>query len=186
MVSNRRVHAERSAHDILQTLGIDRPPVDVADVANRLNLRVVYESLPSDTSAVLIRQPYDRHVIGVNANHAPTRQRFSIAHEIAHATLHFPSQPPKSAEAVVDRPLEVLFRDGVAAQGSDRREVEANAFAAVLLMPTELVRTELRRLWEQSRVRSTDGIVAQLASNFEVSEQAMRFRLVNLGLMDPA
>ncbi len=80
----------------------------------------------------------------------------------------------------------MIFRDKSAGQGTDRVEIDANTFAATLLMPEDMVRTQLRRRWEQDLSRPVDLVVADLAAEFDVSVQAMQFRLVNLGLADPA
>lgn len=180
-----RKKAAARAADLLDAYGVTSPPVPVEEIAAMLKLQVVYDSLPHDTSSVLIRQPNGRQVIGVNALHSTTRRRFSLAHEIGHSLLHLSTEPPSDGEAVVSRPLEVLFRDGVAGQGTNAVEIDANTFAAALLMPESLVRARLRRRWEQDRGRSADLISADLADEFDVSTQAMRIRLVNLGLADP-
>jgi len=187
-VSGRPVGIKKAAaraSKLLDDYGVTGPPVPVEEIAAKLKLQVVYDSLPHDTSSVLIRQPNGRQVIGVNALHSSTRQRFSLAHEIGHSLLHLSTGPPSDGEAVVSRPLEVLFRDGVAGQGTNAIERDANTFAAALLMPESLVRTRLRRRWEQDRGQSADLISAELADEFDVSTQAMRIRLVNLGLADP-
>jgi Zn-dependent peptidase ImmA (M78 family) len=178
--------AESRAEELISEQRIKAAPVPVEDMCERLGLDIICEALPYDTSSVLIRQPNGRRVIGVNARHAPRRRRFSVAHELGHALLHFPEGPPRGGEAAVSRPLEVLFRDGLAGQGTDRVEIAANAFAAALLMPAELVRARLRKRWQQDVTVRVDDIIAALADDFEVSEQAMRYRLVNLGLIDPA
>lgn len=134
-------------------------------------------------------QPADRRlhrIIGINDGHSATRQRFSIAHEIGHALLHLPAEPPASGDAVVDKPIEVLFRDGIAAMGVDKREIEANAFAAELLMPAKALRERFRELIRASGSKSTDALVRELAAIYEVSTQAMGYRLANLNLIDPA
>jgi Zn-dependent peptidase ImmA (M78 family) len=178
--------AEQRAVELLQTRGTTKAPVPIEEIAEELGLEVLYESLPTETSSVLIRQPDGRRVIGVNARHAPRRQRFSLAHELGHALLHFPKGAPEEDEAVVSRPLEVLFRDGLASQGTDRIEIDANVFAATLLMPQALVTSRFRSRWQQDRSRHVDEVIHDLADEFEVSSQAMRYRLVNLGLVDPA
>jgi len=181
-----RANAERAGESLVESLGIHEPPVDVERIAASLSMRVVYESLSSDTSAVLIREPDGAQYIGVNATHSLARKRFSIAHEIGHAQLHFEGRPATRTEAVFDRPLEMMFRDGIASEGSNRVEIEANSFAAGLLMPAAMVRSEFRVLLTDSRQVGVDQAVDTLAMRFAVSTQAMRFRLINLGLVDPA
>lgn len=188
-MSKRSVGAKKAAvraASLLETQGITKAPVPVEDICETLGLVVIYETLPNDTSSVLIRHPNGGQVIGVNSRHASRRQRFSLAHELGHALLHFSDQPPQDDEAVVSRPLEVLFRDGVAGQGTNAVEIDANAFAAELLMPSELVSSRLRRRWEQDTSRRLDDVIEDLADEFDVSVQAMRYRLVNLGFIDPA
>jgi len=64
---------------------------------------------------------------------------------------------------------------------TDAEEIEANQFAAAILMPADLVIGEARRLLKDPS--ATDAsIVPLLAQGFDVSDQAMEYRLVNLGL----
>lgn len=177
--------AVRRAEQVLADAGTTDAPIDVEAIARQCGLNVVFQDLPRDTSAVIIRTSEGRRMIGINDAHSTTRQRFSIAHEIGHALLHLPPKPPASGDAVVDKPIEVLYRDGVAAMGVDKREIEANAFAAELLMPAAALRERFRELIQASARRSTDVLVRQLASEYEVSTQAMGYRLANLNLIDP-
>ena len=63
---------------------------------------------------------------------------------------------------------------------TDYEEIEANQFAAAILMPAPLVEREAKRLLEDPS--ATDAsIVPLLAQGFDVSEQAMEIRLTNLG-----
>jgi Zn-dependent peptidase ImmA (M78 family) len=57
-------------------------------------------------------------------------------------------------------------------------EIEANTFAAELLMPADLL---LGTLGGRSIDLEDDEAVASLAKRFKVSEAAMRFRLSSLG-----
>lgn len=177
--------AESRANELVASQGVTAPPVPVEEICERLGLAVVYEALPADTSSLLIRQSDGRRVIGVNSRHALKRQRFSLAHELGHALLHVPENS-RRGEALVSRPLEILFRDGLASQGTNTIEIAANSFAAALLMPTDLVRARFRKRLQQDLTRRLDDVIEDLADDFDVSEQAMRYRLVNLGLIDPA
>ncbi len=148
-------------------------PVPVEDIAGKLGATVVVETLDSNVSGLLFRQGNDR-AIGVNAAHPMVRQRFTVAHELGHLQLH------PSKELILDH-VRVNLRDDVSTLGTDRQEREANAFAAELLMPRTEVGAHVRHLL--NRRGSTDSrFIAELALLFDVSEQAMEFRLVNLGL----
>ena len=66
-------------------------------------------------------------------------------------------------------------------------EYQANACAAAFLMPRAVVKNELRRITSSdSRIDlsdiQSDYIVRQMAHEFSVSQKALRYRLLNLGL----
>ena len=67
----------------------------------------------------------DVPIIGINALHAPNRQRFTLAHELAHVRLH-----RHELEHAVHVDRGSLRRDALAAEGVDPIEIEANSFAA--------------------------------------------------------
>lgn len=167
--------AEKAADALLAELDITSVPVDVDDIARRLNLTVTRERLAADLSGLLIRQPgQSQPVVGVNSAHHPRRQRFTIAHEIGHFHLGH------KGDVIVDG-ITVNRRDGVSSTAAVRDERDANAFAAALLMPTGELQTRVLQL--AAKHYSQSRIVADLARTFDVSEQAMNYRLVNLGLL---
>ena len=81
----------------------------------------------------------------------------------------------------MDSSIRVDFRDSVSSLATDREEIEANRFAAELLMPAPLVIERMRTL-TNSGVRGRDRVVNDLANTFDVSAEAMGYRLINLGL----
>lgn len=155
---------ETQAEALLSKLDIKGIPTPIEDIARALDIRI--SRAPStDFSGLLIRKN-GRALIGVNSSEAPVRQRFSIAHEIGHFILH----PEK--DAFVD-----FRKERNAAETRPPRERHADMFAAALLMPRKLVLRDFRRL-------AMDGIseevIATLAKQYDVSEEAMRYRLINL------
>lgn len=137
-------------------------PVDPVYIARQLGLEVWATDLDRDTQGVLVGNPGVPATIHVNARDARTRQRYTCAHEIGHYLRRATSGDQQFG--FVDK------RDHLAAEGVDEEERWANAFAACLLMPEDLVRASLQRDPQQ------------LAGVFEVSTLAMRYRLSNLGL----
>ncbi|MCZ7459189.1 ImmA/IrrE family metallo-endopeptidase [Streptomyces sp. WMMC940] len=129
-----------------------------------------------DVSGMLLRREGQPPVIGVNGAHPERRQRFTIAHELGHLLLH------PGREIVLDRPVRVNLRDKTSSMATDQEEIEANAFAASLLMPAEMVRRELVKLSPAVR-QDPDDCTARLADVFQVSTAAMGFRLINLGML---
>ena len=118
----------------------------------------------------------DVPIVGINTLHAPTRQRFTLAHELAHVQLH-----RRELESAVHVDRGSLRRDALAAAGVDPIEIEANTFAAELLVPTEFLRSALK---SRSVDLEDDEAVAALAKRFKVSDAAMRYRLSSLGEPD--
>jgi Zn-dependent peptidase ImmA (M78 family) len=164
--------ARQQAQRLIEQLGITemQSHVDVELVAKRLGLTVVRSPLGDDISGMLVTKP-GRVTICIAKDQHSNRQRFTIAHEIGHHVLRHVF----AGEHVhVDR---VIMRNAKSSEGTDRREVEANQFAACLLMPEDMVHRHLRAL--QSRY--VEDVVKKLAKQFKVSEQSMAFRLSTLG-----
>jgi Zn-dependent peptidase ImmA (M78 family) len=133
-------------------------PVKVGALAKALGLSVVVSTLPLSISGML-KPADDRYVISVNRFEAKKRQRFTIAHEIAHYLLH----RNYIASGVVDS---ALYRSKL----SSRMEAEANRLAADILMPRELIAVE-----RQSAPADVD-LDVYLANKFDVSLPAMDIR----------
>jgi Zn-dependent peptidase ImmA (M78 family) len=184
MPPRRRAAIEREAQDILDRFLITDPPVDVKTVAERLDYRVVLKFFDeADLSGTVMRDTRGVVTIGINTLHAQVRQRFSIAHEIGHAWLHLARV--RQEAFFVDPPAGVFFRDSNASRGEDLKEIEANQFAAGLLMPSHLIGGCLTALAGSPKKLTIDTAVSELATRFGVSTQAMRFRLVTLGFIEP-
>jgi Zn-dependent peptidase ImmA (M78 family) len=161
------------ATQLLRELKLMQVPIDVGAVASQLGAHVVFEDLDDDVSGFLLR---DKSVmtIAINKDHHINRQRFTLAHECGHLHLH----ADKGDRLWLDKTY--FFRDGSSSQGDQFAEIEANQFAAGLLMPEELIRASL------SEGRSISDVdVVRLAMQFGVSERAMTFRLISLDLLDP-
>jgi Zn-dependent peptidase ImmA (M78 family) len=161
---------------LLEETKTSQPPVPVEKIAATQGAQLTYTAFDGDVSGVLYRES-NRVLIGVNSTHAPTRQRFTIAHEIGHLLMH------EGRPVVVDRLVRVNInlRDGT----SSREENEANAFAAELLMPRNLIASEIERFLQRARRVVPQELVDELSSTFRVSAEAMSYRLENLGILDP-
>jgi Zn-dependent peptidase ImmA (M78 family) len=156
----------------LAEIGAD-VPVDVDAVAGFLGLSVLQEDLEESVSGMLVVK--DSHgVIGVNGHHHANRRRFTTAHEIGHYLLH------RSGASVFVDAAPVFFRDEVSSAGTERQEIEANAFAAELLMPKERLH---ERVDGMALDLYDDATVQKLARSFSVSAQALTIKLVRLGLI---
>lgn len=145
--------------DAILRLHQQEAPVRVGALASDLGVKVVISELPNGISGKLTQEPAGsgNWVIRVNRHEHKNRQRFTIAHEIAHFVLH----RDEIGDGLVD---DTFYRSGL----SERREWEANRLAAEILMPWHLIRAEAN---EQKQTPSA------LAEKFGVSEAAMHIRL---------
>lgn len=129
-------------------------------------------------SGLLLPGPREIWVDAVEATRAPVRRRFTIGHEVGHWVLH--CHLGQTGATLVQCRTETVSDDG-AVEGNEGHEphlagferyppaeLEANQFAAAMLMPRELVEQE--HAW-------VDGDVSRLAESFGVSTMAMGRRL---------
>jgi transcriptional regulator with XRE-family HTH domain len=140
-------------------------PVRVNDVARRCGVRVLTFDFAGMVDGLVV-QLSDGPAIGLDTSQTNgQRRRFTLAHELGHHLLRH------SASFHLD-----FFDAGGSAGDAPgynwQHERAANEFAANLLMPASAVR--------QAADRTSD--VEYLASAFDVSRQAMAFRLTALGL----
>lgn len=161
LLINTRV--TESDAEILQRFTSDFP-VRVGELASELGLKVTRAPLPPKISGLI--QPCDDARAGfeirVNKYEMPERQRFTVAHELAHYLLH----RDDIGSGVVDS---IMYRSNL----TSRKETEANRLAADIVMPAKIVARELERLGG----RRSDDTIEKLASMFRVSVPAMKVRL---------
>jgi Zn-dependent peptidase ImmA (M78 family) len=157
----------------LEEQGIQSAPVPVERIAKALDARLRFSPLDDELSGMIYVKD-GTAIIGVNALHHPNRQRFTIAHELGHLQLH---RGEITKEIHVDKGFPMLMRNTVSAAGVSEMEIEANLFAAELLMPEEFL---ARSLEDQPFDIDDEGAVSTLAKQYKVSASAMRFRLGNL------
>jgi Zn-dependent peptidase ImmA (M78 family) len=166
---------EIEAQELLKNVGINNPPIRVDRIAAKLNAQLSFEPFEGkdDISGILYRDD-ERTVIGINSTHSGARQRFTIAHEIGHLVLH-------KGDLFVDQAVRLNFRDKRSSLAEDQQEIEANQFAAELLMPKDMIKREVEKCTVK-KVTTEAQLVTELARVFEVSEQAMGYRMFNLGI----
>jgi hypothetical protein len=116
----RRAHCRKAAEQLLKRCGVEGPPVPVEDIARCLGFEVRIVDLPRGVDARLRLSGASR-VIELASDQARVRHRFSIAHELGHATLG--------------------HRHGE----TEVAEQEANAFAGALLVPRAWLKRDVAR-----------------------------------------
>lgn len=139
-------------------------PVNLGALASDLGLEVYQSTLEPKISGLIEPSATSPsgYKIKLNRHDPLTRQRFTLAHEIAHFLLH----RFDIGRGVVD---DTLYRSNL----SDRKEVEANKLGSQIIMPNASIRNELAKLAHLNK----DKIVSELAKKFNVSQEAMRIKL---------
>lgn len=170
--------AWKAAEQVLEKHAIRRAPMNVERIARRY-ATVVKRSLEDELSGALIPLGEGEWAILVNSDHHPNRQRFTLAHELGHLLLHDYKTPHADKR--------FRLRNARSSEGSVLEEIQANQFAAELLMPRAIVMNVLKRsglehAWAEGdeEDREFDELVAKLARRFAVSRQAMTVRLSSL------
>lgn len=166
---------DKLAHRLLDRSQALALPVNLEVVVDFLGLNVLIRPLEDEYSGFLA---VAEKTIVVNSHHAPVRRRFTVAHEIGHYQLH----RRKKIDSPVFIDKKVYFRRA-SGDDSHRWEVQANVFATGLLMPEFLLEEYLDKHPDVD-LSQTAGI-KQMADEFEVSRQAMDYRLRNLGFLLP-
>ena len=138
--------------ELLNYFDIQEPAVPVESILRGLGIKVQSMNLFEFAGEVISTE--DDAQILVNSEDAHVRRRFTMAHECGHLLWH---------------PNKNHFRDASADFGGfSHLEVEANQFAADLLMPPWLIWPAVGRFGKN---------VDRLAAIFDVSTAAMSYRL---------
>jgi Zn-dependent peptidase ImmA (M78 family) len=165
--------------ELLKRYGIVEPPVPVESLAGKLGLQIRKEPAAADISGCLIRKG-STTIIGVNSDQHPNRQRFTVAHEVGHYLLHARVGETSHVDRVPA--FSASFRDATSSLAVSLDEIEANFFAAELLMPTCFLVRDI----DSAGVDLTDDsgeVLKVWAERYGVRTQALTYRLVNLGML---
>jgi Zn-dependent peptidase ImmA (M78 family) len=160
--------AKELARKLLDELQIMAPAVDVDGVARSRGLTVLRLDLDSRVSGSLY--PTRREIVVNTRDRTLGRQRFTIAHELGHWELrHW------QMEALPEDTLGYggAFEGQGSSEGRSSVEVEANTFAAELLIPSKWIRRLKKPL--------TPDAPSELAQQYAVSQEAMFYQLMRCG-----
>jgi len=162
---------KRTAQELVAEYGT---PIDLVRLLKDEEITLKREDMEDSISGMIVIKPADTTIV-VNSSHHHSRQRFTIAHECGHYFLH-----ADSASAFIDQSEKIFLRDAVSACGTQRQEVQANWFAAELLMPKDY----LLKKFDTKKIDLYDDYPLRLlASELKVSVQALVVRLTALGLI---
>lgn len=139
-------------------------PIAVGAIAKDLGIHVKVSTLPAGISGE-IKDEKGVIVIRVNRHDTKERQRFTLAHEIAHFLLH----RDRIGDGITD---DILYRSKL----SDFMEIQANRLAADILMPGHLLERKLLELTQDVELRDEQKI-ERLAEVAGVSTTAIKIRI---------
>jgi Zn-dependent peptidase ImmA (M78 family) len=167
---------ETLANELIAKSEISHPPVPVDKIIEGYNITIKEFDFEDDISGVLVIAE-DGATIGVNPKDNNTRMRFALAHELGHFLLH-----KDTSEVFIDKDFIVKWRNVESNSNYTveevNQEMEANAFAAALLMPKNLIEQEMAM---QDMVQlGENALLEQLATRFVVSVPAIAFRITNI------
>ena len=146
-----------------------RPACSLAKILEEeMGIKIIF--LPMDygiSGGLTIDNNFGLAVL-INANNAPWRRNFDLAHEFFHLITWD------------NFALEEIYQEET--QGKNRIEQLADVFASALLLPEEEVRDEFANRIENKSLSYLN--VVDIARNFNVSIEALLWRLANLDLLN--
>jgi Zn-dependent peptidase ImmA (M78 family) len=157
--------AQAKAYEVRQFLGVGTGPApDMFAILERVGCTVVVRDLSDGFEAMYVPQPAG--IVLLNGTNKPgVRQRFTLAHELAHHLFH-------REGVVVDNDL---------FGGDWRLDQIANSFAAHFLMPRQGIEMEMLRRFGVAAPNSAEH-AHWLAYAFGVSIDALCYQLQNTKL----
>lgn len=168
-----REEIEERAANVLREHGLYSVPVDLVTLANRQGIKVHNAKFSDSSISGMLAKRGENITMLIHQSEHPNRKRFTIAHELGHHFLHLMEDGE-----IVDTEGDLFRNDwsdkGAVEQGSRRIEIQANQFAAALLMPARLVEEVYQGVTKD---------ITEISRIFKVSEEAMGYRLNQLGLL---
>lgn len=189
-----------SARDLLSLIGYHSGPVDLKKIciALSIDLRFTDQRVHDlDGTEILGSANFDRKEIVINAHGNITRERFTLGHEIGHFFLKH--QQYLASENVIESDLRIV-NENEDSFNYERLEFQANLFASNLILPDEIFirkTAEYRHILgitdrghgyifvddQPCNYQIYDQLLIQLLTYFEVSKQAIQYKLQNLDML---
>ncbi len=162
------------AHSVLKQIPDLKPRIPVREIAFAVGIYEIREEpLVGIEGGLIAPDDKSEGAILVNLDRPEKRKRYTIGHELGHYLN--PWHKPAAQEGFRCSPKDMAVEAFRAGDRAAQMEVEANQFAAELLMPAGLVNGFLRRL---------SGIdidhILSMSEDFRVSREAAARRYVAL------
>ena len=173
MNKSRQLIIEKIAENVRDECNVtDYGFQNIFEAAEKAGYRVIRYPIGSESFLGFASIKETERIIFSNSSQLLSREIFSIAHEIGHHKLHLLEQD------------KTIIRDDDFSD-RDECEIEANYFAACLLMPMEKVTKFIRLELNDKNVNAWNGLdVARIQTAFNVSYDMALVRLKSLGIID--
>lgn len=173
MNRKRQLFIERLANTVRAECNIAGYGIQsIFEVAGKIRYRVIRYPIGKDDLLGFALIKDKERIIFSNSSLILSREIFTIAHEIGHQKLH-----------LSEGGLQVIRDDNF--DETNEQEIEANYFAACLLMPREKVQQFIRLELEDKPMSKWSGLdIARIQTEFNVSFDMVLIRLKNLDVLN--
>lgn len=173
MNKNRQLEIERIAENVRDECKVTNYGFqNIFEAAEKVGYRVIRYPIGSESFLGFALIKDTERIIFSNSSQILSREIFSVAHEIGHQKLHLSEQG------------KTIIRDDDFNE-RDEDEVEANYFAACLLMPAEKINKFIRLELNDKNIKTWNGLdIARIQTAFNVSYDMTLIRLKALGLIN--
>lgn len=178
----------------------DLTPVNLEHIVSSQGLTWQWGNLPSEQLGLLTLEKGEA-IINDCLREDKNRQRFTLAHELGHYLLHYELFKGKMYQLFRETSGTLSNFTPLSGENMDNLEHHANHFAACLLLPrnkvvslykeyfglymTDVFGDQLQPLyWDENNnvaMQNCKRILGPMSQRFEVSVEALRWRLKNLG-----
>ncbi len=173
MNKSRQLIIEKTVEDVRDKCNIrDYGFQNIFEAAEKMEYRVIRYPIGRDCFSGFSLIKDDERIIFSNSSLILSREIFTVAHEIGHQKLHLSEQG------------ETMIRDDTF-NDSNENEIEANYFAACLLMPIEKIEKFIRLELKDKKSDRWNGLdIARIQTTFNVSYDMVLIRFKTLGIID--
>lgn len=173
MNKSRRLTIEKMAESVRDECNVtDYGFKDIFEASEKIGYRTIRYPIGADAFLGFALIKDSERVVFSNSSLILSREIFSIAHEIGHQRLHLSEQG------------RTLIKDDDFSD-RDELEVEANYFAACLLMPIDKVEKFIRLELKGKSIENWDGLdIARIQTAFNVSYDMALIRLKVLDVLN--
>lgn len=172
MNKGRQLAIEQSAEDTRESIAGYGIP-NIFEMAEKLGYRIIRYPIGKDAFLGFAMIKDSEKIIFSNSSSILSREIFTVAHEIGHHKLHLSEQNGKT-----------VIKDETFDEHNEE-EIEANYFAACLLIPREKIENFIRHKLIDKPPRKWNGLdIARIQTTFNVSYEMTLVRLKVLGKLD--